>query len=258
MYFFRRLIVLPAAVGFAATAAFAFSASNVVITPTEFDFGWCPDNAKISAQFTIKNTGSDLIPITSVQPTCGCTASQFTPATLGSNEESNVGLTFNTRGYAKSSFSKSTKIKTDAGGAEYSVLLKGSVLDAQAKVVPDQDGVAGFEPGSKGKKKTIQIQNKGDKDVTLQIVQAPASWATAKIKTTTVGAGASVPIEISVDSPLDEAKDTSVTIEAKSETETSRLTIAIRTGPPPPPTKRASTAVPVPAPAPTPAKSKEK
>lgn len=248
----RRTLLLAAAVSLSG-ALQAFSPQALVITPTVFDFGWCPDNAKISAEFTIKNTGADLIPITSVQPTCGCTASQFTPGQLGSNEETKVGLTFNTRGYAKTGFSKNTKVKTEAGGAEYEVTLKGYVLDPTAKVFPEGDGVASFETGSKEKKKTISIQNKSDKDVTLSILQAPASWASVKLSASLVKAGASAPVEFSVSSPFSETRDTSVTFEAKSETETSRLTIAIRTGTPPPPVKRATTA-PLPAPAPAPDK----
>ncbi len=251
----RRMLILTVAL--LSVPAFAFSPQSLVITPTEFDFGWCPDNSKITAEFTIRNTGTELIPITSVQPTCGCTASQFTPGNLTSNQETKVGLTFNTRGYARTGFSKATKVKTEAGGAEYDVILKGYVLDPAAKIIPDGDGIASFEPDTKGKKKTITIQNKSDKDVTLAIVQAPAAWASVKFSAGVLKAGASLPVEISVNSPFSETKDTSVTLEARSETETSRVTLAIRTGNPPPPIKRATMA-PAPAPVPNPEKKPEK
>src|SRR5438552_802550 len=91
----------------------AYSPTALVVSPSTFDFGWCPDNAKIHAEFTIRNTGTDLIPVTSVQPTCGCTTSEFTASSLASNEESKVGLTFNTRGYGGAPFHKTAKVKTD-------------------------------------------------------------------------------------------------------------------------------------------------
>jgi len=246
MSFIRRSSPLVFLAVVIAGPVHAFSPQNVVITPTTFDFGWCPDNAKISAEFVIKNTGADLIPITSVQPTCGCTASQFTPGSLATNEETKVGLTFNTRGYAGTGFTKTAKVKTDAGGAEYDVQLKGVVVDPQAKIVPDQDGVVEFIPGDHEKKKTINVQNKSGKDITLEIIHQPASWVTLKMATNSVRAGASLPLEIALGSSVDETKDTSVTFEAKGEAGTSRLTIAIRSGTPPPTAPAAGGARPIP------------
>lgn len=232
--------VVQAAEQPAAPPAIPPSNQPLMITPTVFDFGWCPDNAKVSAEFTVKNTGVDMIPITGVQPTCGCTASHFTPGSLATNDETKVVLTFNTRGYANSGFTKSAKVKTDIGGTEYTVQMTGFVTDDQAKVVPDQDGIASFEPNSKGNKKTLHIQNKNDKDITLEIVQKPASWATATLRATTVKAGASVPMDITVDGPFVPAKDTSVTLAASDGAATKRLTIAIRTGEPPLPIRKPS------------------
>ncbi|MCG3205871.1 MAG: hypothetical protein KCHDKBKB_02594 [Elusimicrobia bacterium] len=235
--------------------AFAAGPEMVVVTPSTFDFGWSPDNSKITAEFSIKNTGVEVIPITGVQTTCGCTASQFTPGNLASNEETKVSLTFNTRGYLGTAFNKSAKVKTAEGAAEYSVQLKGFVGDPQSPVVPDNEGVVGFEPRAKEKKKVLNISNKSLKDMTLNIVQMPASWANVKLATKNVKAGASVPLEVSLEGSNEETRDTSLTLEAVNEEGAHRLTIAIRTGTPPPPTKRSSTSgapVPTSVPAPTP------
>lgn len=226
----------------------------LVVSPSTFDFGWCPDNAKINATFTIKNTGAEMIPITSVQPTCGCTASQFTPGELASNEETNVGLTFNTRGYAGTKFNKSTKIKTDAGGAEYTVMLTGHVVDTSAKVVPEGAGIVNFEPGKKEKKKTIRIQNKSDKDVSLNVVQKQADWAKVKLKSETIKAGQSIAMDVNVvNGSVDEVRDTSITFSTNDGTDESRFTIAIRTGQAlPAPSAKPGTPAPAPPPVPSP------
>ena len=232
----------------------------LAISPTTFDFGWAPDNAKISAEFTLKNTGVDMIPITSVQPTCGCTASEFKPGSLASNEETKVILTFNTRGYAGSVFHKTAKVKTDVAESEYTVELTGHVLDPNAKIVPDNDGIAGFEPDAKEKTKTIHLQNKGDKDVTLSVVQAPASWAKAKLGAEKIKPGQSAPIEISTDGSFDQTRETSITIAADDGTASNRVTIAIRTGQPPLPIRTIQPPAPVPTPKTeqSPSKSKKK
>ena len=155
----KRFRILISTVLICASGVWAEGPARLEITPTTFDFGWCPDNAKINAQFSVRNISSEMIPIMSVQPTCGCTASQFSPSTLATQEETKIGLTFNTRGYANMTFNKATKVKADVMTGEFSVNLKGYVLDPNAKVVPVGDGIIRFEPESKDKKKTIKIHS---------------------------------------------------------------------------------------------------
>jgi hypothetical protein len=219
---------------FAAGFSHAYSPAALVISPSTFDFGWCPDNAKVHAEFTVRNTGTDLIPITGVQPTCGCTTSEFTPGSLASNEESKVGLTFNTRGYAGAPFHKNAKVKTDSN-AEYTVTMTGYVLNPAASVVPEGDGVAGFDPGSSVKKQTIEIKNKGPKDVTLKVVQPAAAWANVKFDATALKAGQNASMTVAPEGSFDEERTTSITVEATDGATYSRFTVAVRTGPPPPP-----------------------
>jgi Protein of unknown function (DUF1573) len=202
----------------------------LLITPSVFDFGWAPDNAKISAQFTVKNNSSDLVALTSVQPTCGCTASNFTPADLPSDKETKIGLTFDTHGYAGISFNKSTKVKAGNPEMDYTVKLAGFVHDPMAKIVPVGDGIASYDSETKDDKKTIEIQNKLDKEVTVSIVQEPASWAKASLRSTVIAAGKTVPLDVVVKGSYEESKNTSVTLQATDGTATHRLTIAIRTG----------------------------
>ncbi len=220
---------------FAVGVSQAYSPSALVVSPSTFDFGWCPDNAKVHADFTIRNTGTDLIPVTSVQPTCGCTASEFTPSSLASNAESKVGLTFNTRGYAGSPFHKNAKVKTDDAQSEYTVNMIGYVLNPAAMVVPEGDGIAGFEPDTKEKKKTISIKNKSTKDVSLKVVQPASSWANVKFDVQSLKAGESAPMVVSPEGSFTEDRTTSITVEATDGTNYSRFTVAIRTGTPPPP-----------------------
>ncbi len=251
MFMSHRKIKFVAAAAVGAvllTPVSAFSPQSIVITPTTFDFGWAPDNSKINAEFTLKNTGSDLVPLTSVQPTCGCTVPQFTPSSLGANDQTKVILTFNTRGYAGTGFSKNAKVKTDDSSIEYTVMMTGFVTDPNAKVIPDQGGVAGFPKDAKERSKKIKIENKSDKDVTLEIVQAPAAWAKVKLDATSIKAGGAAVLEVSIDGETDQDKQTSVTLSAKDDVKTSRLTVAIWTGQGPTPMRRPEV-VPPPAPA---------
>jgi hypothetical protein len=230
-----------------------FAAGTLDISPSEFDFGWAPDNAKISAEFTVKNPSLDLIPLIAVQPTCGCTATDFQPSTLKSSDETKVHLTFNTRGYTNAEFHKNAQVKTGSAG-DYTVKMTGHVTNPAALFFPVGDGVASFEKGGE-KKKTIQLQNKSTEDLTLFVVQPAAEWAKTKLDADVIKAGTSGTLEISVSGgDLDKDQNTSITIDAKGVTNVYRATVAIRSGTPPAPYRKPTSGEAKPKSAPEPKK----
>ena len=231
--FFRRSAGLALAV--VAVSAGLAAAPRLSIEPTTFDFGWTPDNAKVSASFLVTNIANEMVPLTAVQPTCGCTASQFQPGALASNERTRILLTFNTRGYTNMAFNKPTQVKTDMSDQDYQVYLAGHVTHAKAAVAPEGDGIAHFGPDSGGKRQTISLTNKSEEPVTLEVVQEPLGWAKIRLKKPVIAPGESVPVEISISGSVEETRDTSVTFAAKGASKTHRLTLAIRTGTPPRP-----------------------
>ncbi len=211
----------------------AARASMLQAVPEKFDFGWCPDDAKVSCTFVLKNTGGDMIPLQSLQPSCGCTAATFSPENLASHDETKIGLTFNTRGYAMSPFHKTAVLKTGSGKEELTVAMLGFVKNPKANVLPTGTGVASFEPKSKSSQ-TITLQNKTDKDLTLSLVQEPANWAHVNAEGPLLKAKGTAEINIKIDGALDENRNTSCTFEAVGDTEPYRVTIAIQSGPPAP------------------------
>lgn len=210
-----------------------FAAPRLEISPSTFDFGWAPDNAKITAQFTVVNTGDEMVPLTSVKSTCGCTASNFEPDALASREHKKIALTFNTRGYTNQPFKKMARVKTDVPENAYTVYLTGHVANPENGIIPDSGGIAGFEAGSPRKQK-IKLTNKTASPLSLEVVQEPESWARVKFSGRPIKPGESTDVEISVEGPLDQKRDTSVTFASTDAAAPVRVTVAIRTGPPPP------------------------
>jgi len=204
--------------------------SFLTCVPDKFDFGWSPADAKISAKFTLKNAGGDALAVQSLDPTCGCTAANFTPANLNTNEETEVGLTFNTRGYNGMPFSKPSAVKTDKKEENLTVVLMGHVTPVQAKFLPEGTGVASFPPGSPKKQKLVLL-NKTDKELVVSMVQKPDEWAEVDLKNTNVPAGGSLDVLVHVSNDLKELRNTSVTFEANGDAAPHRLTLAIKTGP---------------------------
>ncbi|OVE77610.1 hypothetical protein BVX98_02235 [bacterium F11] len=219
-------------------SSWVFSSLNLEIVPTTFDFGWFPSNAKVSAQFQLKNTSESILPVIDVLPSCGCTAPSFTPADLSSMEEMTVGLTFNTRGYDGRSFNKKSSVKTELEDNRYEVWLKGHVKNPDAKVLPLGSGIVAFEQKTTKRTQLVSIANKTEKPVMLGIIQEPAYWAKYELPEKTIEPGKTVDLKVTVKPPYDKVKQTSLTLEAIENVNTHRLTIAIRTGPPPQPYRR--------------------
>ncbi len=212
-------------------AAPAFSAS-LKADPDTFDFGWSPDNARISCQFTVKNMGNSAVDLQSLRPSCGCTAAQFSPMSLASAEDTQIGLVFNTRGYKGLPFSKSADLMTGSGSDNIVVHLKGHVADAGSPVMPVGTGIAAFEPGTKSSTQKITLQNKTDSDMKLTIFQTPSSWAKVKLGSEILKAKGETGVQISVNGSFSESRETSVTLDAVQGQQHHHVTLAIRTGAP--------------------------
>jgi hypothetical protein len=150
---------------------------------------------------------------------------------LASDDDTKIGLTFNTRGYKGITFNKTAELTTKDNSDNIRVSLRGFVENPNAVVSPKGDGIASFEPSKKKSSEKITLQNKSDKNLSLQIIQPAASWAKVKLGNDDLKANGTVDVSISVSGSLDEVRNTSVTIEAMHDDERHRVTLAIRTGP---------------------------
>ena len=206
------------------------AASNPLqIVPQTFDFGWCPDDAKVTSDFTVRNTGSEIVPLVAVQPACGCTASHFTPGDLSSSEETTISLTFNTRGYRNAPFTKATAVRTGRTETDYTVYQKGHVTNPEARIAPEGNGIAEFKPGDKNRQ-TIAIRNKAESTVLIDVVQTPADWVRMRLDRNRIAPGESANVEFRVDGSLEAERHSSATFEIVENTAVHRVTLAVRTG----------------------------
>ena len=225
--------------GLLAVAAVVSSAApSVQISPPGFDFGWSPDNAKITAQFEVANTTDKLVPLIAVMPSCGCTAADFTPADIPSAKETKIGLTFNTRGYTGIQFHKSSQVKAGQPEEEYTVILTGTVADPNALVMPEGSGVVEFSSSTRAKELTVPILNKTGRDITLKQVQAPADWVALKIESDKIEIGKKGAITVQLTGDAGGDRNTSTTYEANDSSGTYRFTVAFRTGQGPEPYRK--------------------
>ncbi|NWF51150.1 MAG: DUF1573 domain-containing protein [Ignavibacteriaceae bacterium] len=71
---------------------------RLVVQQSEYDFGDVKEGESVSHVFVLTNSGGDLLKITGVQSSCGCTAANPEKKELGPGESTNIKVTFNTKG----------------------------------------------------------------------------------------------------------------------------------------------------------------
>lgn len=106
---------------------------KLVTQQDEYDFGDIKQGEKVSHIFVVTNSGGDLLKITNVKASCGCTAALPEKNELAPGESTNLNVTFNSAGR----FGKQKKLirieSNDPDNPQVIVTIKGNV------VLPDDE-----------------------------------------------------------------------------------------------------------------------
>jgi hypothetical protein len=98
------------------------------------DYGAIKEEAgKQEAVFNFTNTGDSVLVITRVQPSCGCTASDYTKAPVPPGGKGYVTAVFDPRGYS-SRFAKSISVFSNAKPAVTVLIIEGQVTPREKTV----------------------------------------------------------------------------------------------------------------------------
>lgn len=104
------------------------SEPRAVIIPMAYDFGKIVQDSVVTTNYVITNEGSDLLKITKVSASCGCTAVMPEKNELKPGESTNIKVTFNSKGRS----GKQTKIITvetnDPKNSAIKLTLTGSII----------------------------------------------------------------------------------------------------------------------------------
>lgn len=114
--------------------AVAVSNPNVVRTQAAFtftnrwhDFGDIVQGQKVTHTFTFRNTGKDPLVIYSVQPTCGCTVTEWSREPVPPGAGSTITVIFDSKS-ALNQQNKTVTILSNAVTGSERLYLKGNVL----------------------------------------------------------------------------------------------------------------------------------
>ena len=89
------------------------------------DFGTIEQGKPATVKFLFKNTSGKPLTLTQVQPSCGCTASNYTKEVIMPGESGFVSATYNAA--TKGSFTKSVTVSSSLGGEPVILMIKGVV-----------------------------------------------------------------------------------------------------------------------------------
>lgn len=116
---------LFAAFAILGTAVFA-SAQTINFDNTTLDYGTIKPNADGNRIFTVKNTGDKPLIISSVKPSCGCTASEWTKEPILPGKTGTIKVHYNTAN--QGNFLKSIEVfSNDSVNSRSVINIKGNV-----------------------------------------------------------------------------------------------------------------------------------
>ena len=93
---------------------------------TEINVGSVEQGKPVTQEFSFTNTGSLPLVITSVQTSCGCTASEWTKEPVLPNQKASIKVTYNAA--TVGNFSKTITVMSNAEAPSVQLTLKGEVV----------------------------------------------------------------------------------------------------------------------------------
>ena len=93
-----RKIIILFLLSFLVFLQLNYADSNIP-DPNEWDFGQVKQGDVLKHDFIFKNETKDVLNITGVNTSCGCTASQADKQSLKPGEDTTINVSFNSHGY---------------------------------------------------------------------------------------------------------------------------------------------------------------
>jgi hypothetical protein len=149
--------------------AMLFAKPAIKFKSMTIDFGEVESGKIVDINFEFENTGTDLLLIKNVIPSCGCTTTGLSKKEYEAGEKGTISSKFNTSGYNGKVIKTITVTSNDPDAAETRLTLSGIVMIkdfAQADIKPDR---INFDMVTIGKTYTrkLNLSNSGTADLRI-------------------------------------------------------------------------------------------
>ena len=179
---------------------------KIVAQQSEFDFGQVNQGEKVTHIFVITNSGGDLLKISNVHASCGCTVANPEKDELSPGESTNLVVTFNSKGR----FGKQKKLITvesnDPENPKIVLTLKGSVKipeseSANYPVLHFGETQHDFGKVKEGKvvEYTFRFQNKGKSTLNITDIRTSCGCTAALVSDNSIKPGQNGTLKVELD-----------------------------------------------------------
>jgi hypothetical protein len=156
-------------------SALLAAAPRLVMPEQEFEFGFVPQNSKITHVFHLYSKGDDSLKIIQVVPGCSCTQAPLKKQELGVGDSTDLEIIFDTRSY-QGGVTKTPVIKTNEGPPDKNVRFHADVVarpDSTYPIIIKPYKLDLTQVGDKTRSKiSFSIQNVSDKPLEARLVAA--------------------------------------------------------------------------------------
>lgn len=177
----------------------------LVVEPT-FDFGYIPQQAKVSHTYWVSNLGTDTLRVFNVRPGCGCTKAPQTTFEAAPDDSLPIELVFDAGRRTRDQL-KSTKVTcNDPGKSQFDLQLSAYVYTEKDTIQPiaiTKNDVLKLTTDDLGKTFSVHFTNESKEPLSVTIVDYPPELVSITPPSAPVAPGKSGEIRVKVNSKLD-------------------------------------------------------
>lgn len=173
------------------------------------DFGTFAEGTQATYNFRVRNTGTEPVAITNVQPSCGCTTPEWTKTPLKPGEIGYIKVIYNSTG-RPGPFNKSITVTSDAATPTHILYIKGNVglADTKKDHTPEQKALSprlavgstsyNFGKLEKGQKAVTKflIKNTGRQDLIIKGVRSACNCVSYRMSEPALKPGQTATLEL--------------------------------------------------------------
>lgn len=157
---------------------------NLTLPSDNFDFGYIPQNARVSYGFWLHSTGTDTLKILSVKPGCGCTQTPLGKNILPPGDSTMLEIIYSS-GMSVGRTSKGANITTNMSAPNSRVTFTADIVyhpDSTYPVIikPYKLDISQFGDKSRTEM-NFTVENVSDRDLTLSIIAVPRELVEMKL-----------------------------------------------------------------------------
>ena len=228
--FRKTLLVGLTAFALALLVSAAYAAPRMQLSETTYNFGYAPQNSRISHIFWIKSTGDDTLLITKVIPGCGCTKAPLEKSELAPGDSTRLQILFKT-GHYKNHVAKAPKIESNASDIPNNIRIESFVVARPDSTFPLVISPYKLDISQFGEKTrdqmTFKVTNVSDKSLKVSVIDKELRKFDVELpKSVDAGATIEGKLQLTDDAVLSEF-ESSLTIEVDDEMH-SRFTIPVK------------------------------